>query len=184
MKTRARAIPIGLLAAVCGAALAGCAAPRANESAGEAIDDAAITSKVKAALIVDPQTKARDIHVTTYRGVVQLSGFVDSKAESQDAKRIAMQTAGVRQVNDELRIAEPETVGRAVDDAAITAKVKATLLANPDTRAEIHVTTHEGIVELYGFVNSRAQIHDATRVAMEVQGVRRVENGIQLKPAQ
>jgi hyperosmotically inducible periplasmic protein len=184
MNMKARAMSMRLLAAACAAALVGCAAPRPNESAGEALDDAAITSKVKAALVVDPQTKARDIHVTTYRGVVQLSGFVASKAESEDARRIAMETAGVHHVNDELQIAQPDTVGRAMDDAAITAKVKATLLANPDTRADIHVTTHQGVVQLYGFVNSRAQIHDAAKLAMEVQGVRQVDNGLQLKPAQ
>jgi hyperosmotically inducible protein len=183
MKTQARAMPVGLLALACATALVGCAtAPRPNETTGQALDDSVITSKVKAALIVDPQTEARDIHVTTYRGVVQLAGFVNSKAESNDAKRIAAGTTGVRHVDDELRIAQHDTVGAAVDDTRITAKVKATLLANPGTRADIHVTTRQGVVQLYGFVNSRAQRHDAARVAMSVQGVRKVVDGLQLKP--
>jgi hyperosmotically inducible protein len=55
-----------------------CSATRTQQSAGEVIDDSTLTSKVKIALIDDPITKAGQINVETYRGVVQLGGFVDN----------------------------------------------------------------------------------------------------------
>jgi hyperosmotically inducible protein len=54
--------------------LGACSATRTQQAPGEAIDDSLLTAKVKAALIEDPVTKARDINVETYRGVVQLAG--------------------------------------------------------------------------------------------------------------
>ena len=55
-----------------------CSSTRTQQSAGEVIDDSTLTSKVKVALIDDPVTKAGQINVETYRGVVQLGGFVDN----------------------------------------------------------------------------------------------------------
>jgi hyperosmotically inducible protein len=66
---------MSLLAAL--AILGGCSATRTQESPGEVVDDSVLTAKVKSALIADPVTKARQINVETYRGVVQLGGFVD-----------------------------------------------------------------------------------------------------------
>lgn len=187
MKTQFGRIPTGLLALAVGATLVGCAGTPTRESTGAAIDDTAITAHVKAALVTDPETKARQIHVTTYRGVVELSGFVDSKEESRAADRIAMHEPGVRSVKDELQVAPQgsSTVGRAVDDSAITAKVKAALVANPDTKAhEINVTTEQGVVMLSGFVDSNEERHAAVQVAQGVQGVRRVDDALQIKPRQ
>ena len=74
--------------------LASCAATRTQQAPGEYIDDAAITASVKSALIADPVAKAYQIEVETFRGVVQLSGFVGSKDERNTAERVAAHVKG------------------------------------------------------------------------------------------
>ena len=71
---------------------------------GETIDDSVITAKVKTALIGDPATKARQISVETLHGVVQLSGFVDSDAERDQATVVAKGVAGVHDVRNDLAV--------------------------------------------------------------------------------
>lgn len=84
--------------------LVGCAATARHESTGVYFDDATVTSKVKADLIEDPLTKARDISVTTDQGVVHLSGFVDSKEQQDEATRVAKSVRGVRSVDNGLQL--------------------------------------------------------------------------------
>ena len=96
-----------LIGAVLIIGLAACAPTRTRESTGEVIDDTVITTKVKTALITNPTTKARQIDVETYKGVVQLSGFVDDAAEKAEAGRIAAQVGGVTNVRNELAIKHP-----------------------------------------------------------------------------
>jgi osmotically-inducible protein OsmY len=83
-------------------ALAGCAGTRTKESTGEYVDDSAITAKVKADLVADPVTKARQIGVETFKGVVQLSGFVDNGQEKEKATEIARKVKGVRGVRNDI----------------------------------------------------------------------------------
>jgi len=90
--------------ALAAAVLVGCAATPDHESTGVYLDDATVTSKVKADLIEDPLTKARDISVTTDQGVVQLSGFVDSKEQRDEAVRVAKAIPGVRSVDNSLQV--------------------------------------------------------------------------------
>jgi len=85
-------------------AVVGCAATPHHESTGQSFDDSTITSKVKADFIEDPLTKARDISVTTDQGVVQLSGFVDSKQQRDEAVRVAKSVPGVRSVDNGLQL--------------------------------------------------------------------------------
>lgn len=81
---------------------AGCAATPTRESTGEYIDNSAITAKVKAALVGDEVVKARDVSVETFRGVVQLSGFVDSETQKTRAAEIARSVEGVTDVKNNL----------------------------------------------------------------------------------
>ena len=83
-------------------ALAGCAGTRTKESTGEYIDDRVITSRVKAALIADPVTKARQIEVETFKGTVQLSGFVSTAQEKEKAGEIARSVKGVVDVQNNI----------------------------------------------------------------------------------
>lgn len=91
-----------LLGAVMGTA--SCAPTRTQQSAGEYFDDSVLTTKVKAALVEDPVTKAHQIGVETYRGTVQLSGFVDTKEERAKATTVARSVTGVTEVRNDLEI--------------------------------------------------------------------------------
>ena len=85
-------------------ALTACQATKSHESTTEYLDDTTITTKVKAALAQDPQVKAYQVNVETYRGVVQLSGFVDSEANVRRAAQVAQGVSGVRSVKNDVRI--------------------------------------------------------------------------------
>jgi hyperosmotically inducible periplasmic protein len=90
-----------------GMLLTGCAHrdnPATDKSAGEVVDDAWITTKVKAAFVEDPAVKALDIKVDTFKGVVQLSGFANSSAEMQRAAEIARGIKGVKSVKNDVRL--------------------------------------------------------------------------------
>jgi len=76
----------------------------ADRTAGQAIDDGMITSKVKAALIGDSRTKAHQIDVNTREGIVQLGGFVDSAAAKAAAAEVAESVDGVKNVQNRLEV--------------------------------------------------------------------------------
>ena len=166
------------------AALAACAGTRTQQSTGEHIDDALITTKVKAALIDDPVTKARQIEVDTFRGTVQLNGFVDSADEKTAASRVTHSVNGVQNVRNNLAVGHTDrAAGAVIDDSVITTKVKAALVAEPTTKArDITVITREGIVQLSGFVDALSEKATAGEVAQGVAGVREVRNDLQIKP--
>lgn len=85
-----------------GAPFLSCSSTRTHESAGEYVDDSAVTAKVKAAILEDPALKTLQISVKTYKGVVQLSGFVDSKEMVGRAGEVAGKVSGVREVKNDL----------------------------------------------------------------------------------
>jgi hyperosmotically inducible protein len=163
--------------------LGACAASRTQQSAGEQIDDTLLTAKVKAALIDDPATKARQIAVDTFRGTVQLNGFVDSADEKAAASRVAHSVNGVQNVRNNLAVGHTDrSAGEVVDDSVVTTKVKAALVAEPATKArDITVVTREGIVQLSGFVDSPTEKATAGEVAQGVAGVKEVRNDLQIK---
>ena len=80
----------------------GCAGGKNRESTGEYFDDFAITAKVKAAILAKPKLKTLQISVETFKGVVQLSGFVDSSDAANRAAEVARTVKGVKMVNNSL----------------------------------------------------------------------------------
>jgi osmotically-inducible protein OsmY len=84
--------------------LAGCAATQTRESTGEYIDDAAITTKVKSALIADKEVSAFPVSVETTKGVVHLTGTADTRAEADKAGTIARGVAGVKAVVNKIQV--------------------------------------------------------------------------------
>jgi hyperosmotically inducible protein len=176
-----RKIFVALVAAA--AMLAGgCTATRTSQTAGEVIDDSALTAQVKTALIGDPVTKARQINVETYRGVVQLGGFVDTAAEKDRATQVARSVGGVKDVRNDLRVSSPQSTGQAIDDAAVTTGVKAKLVGDPLTKAyHINVETQKGIVQLTGFVNSAEEKSRAGELARSVDGVASLRNDLEIR---
>ncbi len=84
--------------------LLGCGATTTSESTGEYIDDTVITTKVKAAIFNHPSLKVSEISVETFKGEVQLSGFVSSAADMPIAMRLAREVTGVRAVKNDMRV--------------------------------------------------------------------------------
>jgi hyperosmotically inducible periplasmic protein len=82
----------------------GCAGTSTHESTGEYVDDSTVTAKVKAALVKDDTVKAREIQVETFKGVVQLSGFVDNGEQKSRAAEIAGGIPGVRSVKNNIAV--------------------------------------------------------------------------------
>lgn len=93
------AIPvIGLLS------ITGCASTSTQSGTGEYIDDSVITTKVKAAILNEETLKVAEINVETFKGVVQLSGFVSSQADIDRAVIVTRGVAGVKSVKNDMRV--------------------------------------------------------------------------------
>jgi hyperosmotically inducible periplasmic protein len=82
----------------------GCAGDRYERSTGEYIDDKTVTARVQNALGDHPDYKFTDVNVTTYRGVVQLSGFVNTAEQKQRAKTIAARVQGVKSIENNISV--------------------------------------------------------------------------------
>lgn len=76
----------------------------ATDNAGQAMDDTGITTKVKTAILNDPELKVMQIHVKTNDGVVTLTGTVDTPANSDHAKNVASAVKGVKSVDNQLKV--------------------------------------------------------------------------------
>ena len=82
----------------------GCGSTSTKEGTGEYVDDSVITTKVKSAILNDSSLKVNEINVETFKGVVQLSGFVRSQADVDKAVQVARGVAGVKSVKNDMRI--------------------------------------------------------------------------------
>ena len=91
-----------LMSLVLAVSIAGCAGGKNHESTGEYLDDSAITTKVKSSILATRKLKTLQISVETFKGVVLLSGFVDSSEASTKAAEIARTVKGVKMVNNSL----------------------------------------------------------------------------------
>jgi len=84
--------------------IAGCASTATREGTGEYVDDSVITTKVKAEIFNEPTLKSMEINVETFKGTVQLSGFVTSNANIDKAVAITRNVKGVRSVKNDMRL--------------------------------------------------------------------------------
>ena len=80
----------------------GCAVTQGRETTGRYMNDKAINAKVKSKLYADPVVKGTQVNVNTFKGIVQLSGFVDSQEQKDRAGEIAQQVSGVQGVRNDL----------------------------------------------------------------------------------
>ena len=83
---------------------AGCASTSTREGTGAYVDDAVITTKTKAAIFNEPGLKSAEINVETFKGVVQLSGFVSGQSNMDTAVQVARGVAGVTSVKNDMRL--------------------------------------------------------------------------------
>ena len=104
IKTACLVLGIGALTLVSGTFASGCAGDRYHESTGEGIDDSATTARVKSALSSDKQFKYDDVKVTTFKGTVQLSGFVDSRDARSHATEITQDVPGVKKLKNNITV--------------------------------------------------------------------------------
>lgn len=93
-----------LISALMLSAVVGCASTPKHESTGQYVDDSVITTSVKAAFLNEPTLKSYEINVETYKGTVQLSGFVRSEDNIMTAVRIAGTVNGVSSVKNDMRL--------------------------------------------------------------------------------
>jgi osmotically-inducible protein OsmY len=84
--------------------LAGCTSTPTQESTGQYLDDTALTTKVKTAIFNDPALKSAEINVETFKGKVQLSGFVSSQADIDKAVATTRAVSGVASVKNDMQI--------------------------------------------------------------------------------
>jgi hypothetical protein len=92
--------------------MTGCAVTSGRESTGEYVDDKTMSTKIKTALVRDPEVKAHQVNVTTFRGTVQLSGFVDSQQQKDRATEIIKNMEGVKELHNDLVVATGRNSGR------------------------------------------------------------------------
>jgi hyperosmotically inducible protein len=175
-----------------------------ERTAGQVLDDAAITASVKAKLLADERTKAFDINVDTAKAVVTLTGGADSADVKRAAQELAGQVEGVILIKNELIVAAPgsearqdantatasgevreamDEAGDDIDDAWITSKVKTQLLADADVKGtQITVETKANVVTLGGSAETSAARTKAIEIATATNGVAKVDaSGLALK---
>jgi hyperosmotically inducible protein len=163
-------------------------APKESSSLGAAIDDTGITAKVKARLSTDDRTKDADLKVETNNGIVTLTGAVQKAETKSAAEDLVRNVPDVKGVDN--KIAAPsladsvagsisgaaDKAGEAITDTAVTAKVKAELLADERTKGtSISVTTTDGVVALSGSAATSSEKSAAVDIAQKIDGVKKVD---------
>ena len=146
--------------------------------------DTWISLKVKSALLFHRNVSASGTVVYTKDGVVTLQGVASSLAAKELTAEYAKDIENVKEVKNEMTVASAgtvagETTGDKIDDASITAEVKASLLAHHSTSA-LHttVTTTEGVVTVAGIAKNAAEKSLVTKLATDIDGVNSVINNM------
>jgi osmotically-inducible protein OsmY len=108
---------LAVAAATATVTLSGCNVIRGQQEVGDYVDDAALTARVKAALLDNESVEGTDIDVNVYEGKVQLSGFADDAAERAAAEQIARGVNGVRGVENNIQLKDRPQSGSSTSDA-------------------------------------------------------------------
>ena len=143
--------------------------------------DAWVLMKVKTTLLFHRSVSAGTTEVNVKDGIVTLRGDAASQAQKELTAEYAKDVDGVKDVRNETVVSRPSkktrTAGDKIDDASITAQVKMTLLYHRSTSAlNTSVTTNKGVVTLGGKAENATEKDLATKLAKDVNGVKRVEN--------
>ena len=180
------------------------AASEGMRRAGDVLADTAMTAKVKAALIADPDVEATLINVDSRDGAVKLDGTQPTQSGIDRAVGIAKGIDGVKSVDNRLRVdatasaaSAPGGVtaavaqgasdaatraGTAIGNGVLTAKVKAALLADPGVQGlQIDVDSSDGVVTLSGSVGGATQVERAQAITRGVDGVKSVESRLTIQ---
>lgn len=159
--------------------LGGCSDARDTD---EALEDAAVTAVVKTRLAADPEVNPFEIDVDTTDGVVTLRGIVEDDAARREAIELARATDGVVRVISEIELGDT-TPGQELDDRLIVARINGALVADDLTSPlAIDVDAVQGRVILSGTVGSEEARRRAETIARRAEGVRSVENRLEVLP--
>ena len=144
--------------------------------------DGWISMKVKTTLTFHKNVQATATGVKTQNGIVTLSGTADSEAQKQLTTEYVKDVEGVKEVRNDLVVSKPakpapKTLGDKVDDASITAQIKASLLFHKSTHAvATKVVTRNGSVTLRGEAKNAAEKDLVSKLAEDINGVKHVNN--------
>lgn len=151
--------------------------------------DLAIESRLITAYSLNEHLNPFDIQVDSENGIVTIDGAVPSEVQHDLALQIARDLGAVREVKDQLKVDSSQSTTlendlfRTVEDANVTTRVQLQLLWNSQTGGlDIDVETNDGMVTLKGTASSAAERRAAERIALNTQGVREVENQIEIEP--
>jgi len=168
-----------------GIGMYGCTAYKAardERSMGTIMDDTTLSGKIKYQLLQDDTVKGLDISVYVYYGKVYLVGVVESNSQKSQAIKIAKGIEGVKSVTTYILNKNQVTIGKTLDDTAITAKVKAKMIEDKQMNStQIEVKTILGQVVLLGVVSSKSDVSKAIRYAKSVENVRKVKSFVIVK---
>jgi osmotically-inducible protein OsmY len=151
--------------------------------------DTWISMKVKSALVFHRNVNAHKTEVSVKDGIVTLKGEASSPAQRDLTTELAKDVSGVKEVKNEMTVAanpeKPgETMGEKVDDASITAQVKATLLSHRSTGVlRTKVETNDGVVTLGGQARNAAEKDLVSKLVDDVHGVKSVVNNMTIQEA-
>jgi len=157
-------------------------AARDERSVGTFMDDTATLGKIKYQLLQDDTVEGLDISVYVYTGKVYLVGVVERDKQKSQAIKIAKGVEGVKSVTTYILNKNRVTVGKTVDDSAITAKVKAKMIEDKEMKStQIDVETVLGHVVLLGIVSNKGDLNKAIRYAKSVENVSKVKSFVMVK---
>ncbi|MGH9145170.1 MAG: BON domain-containing protein [Vicinamibacterales bacterium] len=168
-------------------------APRADSESAK-VSDEDIADRIEAKYYRDENVGSNDIDVSANAGVVTLSGTVDTESERRRAVMLARRTAGVKDVNDELKVesrvatsgksgksaGKSADLGEQIEDAWITTKIQSKFFVDDEVHGDIDVSTNKGVVTLTGEADNPEARQQAEVVARETDGVTRVANRLRV----
>ena len=153
-----------------------------ERTAGTIIDDERIEIKAQTTLQAEPElTDDRHINVTSYNGIVLLTGEIISEQQRELVAEIVSRVEKVRKVHNYIQVGETSGIGGRSKDTAITTAVKGRMVAEKDLKSlKVKIVTEASVVYLMGIVNSE-QAHIATEVARTTRGVQKVVRLFEIK---
>lgn len=170
---------VGIVAA--GGATAASASAQ-ERGIGGALSDTAIRARINDLWFTHDESLFTAVSLSVVEGRVLLTGSVKSEAARVDAVRLAWQADGVKEVINEIRVADSESVGSYARDTWISTKLKAKLLLDENVSAlNYSIETVEGTVYLMGVARSEAELERVKNQARDVPYVRRVVSYVMLK---
>ncbi|WP_158596205.1 BON domain-containing protein [Oleomonas cavernae] len=154
-----------------------------NRAPGQVADDATIRIGINDRFLKKSESLFSNVSVEVVRGRVLLVGTVSSSADKATAESLAREVEGVKEVDNQIQVADDGGVGGYASDSWITTKVKSNIVTDFSLNGfSIGVETVNSIVYLSGVVRSEAQRDKAVEIARGISGVQKVVSAIQVSP--